>query len=174
MIKESEIVGTPIINKDGNKIASIKEILYSKSRKKVNAFLISESGLFKRPQIVKFIDVSELGKDAIFIENEKTLKKQYSKIEGYFNYKKAIGQEVITEQGESIGFINDILIDKNEGTVVGFILTDGIIEDISAGRKVLPYDKDIVFGEETIIINTSLNERFIKHKKDYKKLLELL
>ncbi|AFS78344.1 PRC-barrel domain-containing protein [Gottschalkia acidurici 9a] len=174
MIKESEIVGTPIINKNGDKVASIKEILYSKSRKKVNAFLISENGLFKRPQIVKFIDISELGKDAIFIENERTLKRHHSKIEDHFNYKEAIGKEVITDQGESLGFINDILIDKNEGAVVGFILTDGIIEDISTGRKVLPYDKDIVFGEDTIIISTSLNERFNKHKKDYKKLLELL
>ena len=39
---------------------------------------------------------------------------------------KYIEKEIKTEDGECIGYIKDIVIDKLEGSIEGFIITEGI------------------------------------------------
>jgi uncharacterized protein YrrD len=176
--KESDLIGLPILSKkDGNKIASIKDVIYSKKKFRVLAFLVSEGGLFREAKVIKFSDVESIGKDAVIVVNDRVIEK--AKVipeldEIINNQKKLSDEEVLTENGESLGLIKDILIDETKGKIIGFILTDGLIQDIKEGRNILPYKNGITFGEDALVINEKLKCEFDKYKEDYKKLLELL
>lgn len=88
--------------------------------------------------------------------------------------KTLIELEVLSEDGESLGFVKDIIIDVQLGSVIGFILTQGIFEDISLGRNILTLNEEIVFKTDKIIISTYLKQKYLNNRKDYKKFLELL
>ncbi|SCG83258.1 PRC-barrel domain protein [Proteiniborus sp. DW1] len=177
MRKESELIGLPVISKEtGKKVASIREIIYSKKKFKVVAFLINEGNIFRDAKIIRFINIDSIGKDALIIENENLVEKSshFPEIDNLINEKKIIEEEILTEGGESLGHVKDIIIDVESGRIVGFILTDGLIQDLKEGRNVLPYTTETIFGENSIIISNEAKSLFDIYKEDYKKLLELL
>ena len=88
--------------------------------------------------------------------------------------KNLIELEVLSEDEDSLGFVKDIVIDINLGSVIGFILTQGIFEDISSGRNILLLNKSMIFEKDKIIISTTLKNEYLKNRKDYKKFLGLL
>lgn len=177
MRKVSELIGLPVVNKkSGSKIATIKEVIYSKKKYRVMGFLVSEGNFFRGAKIIQFNNIDSIGKDALVIKNENVIKKCsiLPELNQLVNEKKIIEEEILTEEGESLGHVKDILIDEEKGKIIGFILTDGLIQDIKEGRNVLPYNTGIVFGESSIIVSSEIKNLFDKYKEDYKKLLELL
>jgi len=175
--KESELIGLPVISKkNGSKIATIKELIYSKKKYRVIGFLVNERNFFRDAEVIQFNNIYSIGKDALVIENESIIEKCSSlpEISKLINEKKIIEQEILTEDGESLGHVKDILIDDNNGKIIGFILTDGIFQDLKEGRNVLPYTPEILFGENSIIISNEVKNTFYRYKEDYKKILELL
>lgn len=177
MRKESELIGLPVISKEtGKKIATIREIIYSEKKNKVVGILVSEGNIFREARLIQFNNVDSIGKDALIIENENLVEKSslLPEINQLINEKKITEDEILTEDGESLGHVRDIIIDVENGTVVGFILTDGLIQDLKEGRNVLPYSIETIFGENSIIISNEVKTLFDIYKEDYKKLLELL
>lgn len=177
MRKESELIGLPVISKEtGKKIATIREIIYSEKKNKVVGILVSEGNIFREARLIQFNNVDSIGKDALIIENENLVEKSslLPEINQLINEKKITEDEILTEDGESLGHVRDIIIDVENGTVLGFILTDGLIQDLKEGRNVLPYSIETIFGENSIIISNEVKTLFDIYKEDYKKLLELL
>lgn len=177
MKKESELIGLPVLSKKtGSKIGTTKEIIYSRKKYRVLGFLIKEGKIFNEAKIIQFHNIYSIGRDAIIVKSEAVVEKSSSLpgIHELVNNGKFAEEEVITESGEIIGHVKDILIDSNKGKVIGFILTDGIFQDLKEGRNVLLYSREIFFGESSIIISNNYKESFYKYKQDYKKLLELL
>lgn len=177
MKKESELIGLPVVcKKSGSKIATIKEIIYSRKKYRVLGFLVSQGNIFREPKIIQFNNIDSIGKDAVIVKNENVIEKSslLPELNQLANGKKLLEEEVLTEDGESLGHIKDILFDSKKGKIIGFILTDGLIQDLKEGRNVLPYNTEIVFGESSVIISNETKDLFYRYKEDYKKLLELL
>lgn len=175
--KESELIGLPVISKkDGNKIGTIKEVIYSKKRYRIVGFIISGKNFFKEAKIIRFNNVISIGMDALIVKNETVVEKSsYLTEMNSLIYENGLHEkEVLTEEGDSLGNVKDILIDENSGKIIGLILTDGLVEDLKEGRNLLPYSMDMVIGENNIIVDCETKETFYKLKKDYKKILELL
>jgi uncharacterized protein YrrD len=88
--------------------------------------------------------------------------------------KKILSHEVISNTGEGIGYIDDIIIDEKTCNIRGYVLTDGIIEDIIKGKTVIPFNDEIIFGEDTIILGSDYKSIMLKNdiilKKVFKKI----
>ncbi len=177
MRKESEFIGCSVINKNnGNKICNIKDIIYSKNKFKIIAFLNNEGGFLREKKIIRFKNIEYIGKDAIMVKNEKFVEKASSLPEIDKLIEESIsmkGKEVISEDGESLGFIKDILIDEKKGKILGFVLTEGVIQDLVEGRNVIPLIKGMKFGEDNLLISKKIKDDFENNKEDFKKLLRL-
>lgn len=177
MRKGSELLGLPIICiNDGDKVAEVKEVIYSKNRLRILGFIVKEGNFFREPEIIKFKNVDSIGKDALMIKNIKVIESATTIPEineQITNKSRLIGEEVISDDGESLGFIQDVIIDEEKGRIFGFVLTEGLIQDIVDGRNILPYINGIKFGKDSVILDSKIKEDFIKNKKEFKKLLEL-
>ena len=86
---------------------------------------------------------------------------------------KIIEKSVLKEDGELIGYVKDVIINPLNGIVIGFIITEGIFEEILKGRSFIPNMGSINVGGENIIINDTIMNQIVKNKEYYKKLLEL-
>lgn len=155
-------------------VGNIKDIIYDTDNYKISAFVTSEKGVFKDAEILKYDDVTIIGKDVIIIDNKQRLKKlkNYDEISKLIEKDNSlIGNIVICENGEEIGYICDIIIDERNGCIKGFILTDGLIEDLINGRIYLPNMKKIVRTPNSIIINTEMLYTICNCKDEMKNLL---
>lgn len=160
----------------GKKIAVIKDLVFSRNKFRILALVTYEGNVFKEAKIIRYKKVISVGKDAIIVNKESVIESA-ANIPEIFQLikdrKKIIGEEVITETGDNIGIIKDIVIDEANGKVLGFILSDGLIQDIMDGRNVLPYIYGITFGKDALIVSKEIKTEFDKNKEYFKKLLEL-
>lgn len=176
MKREKDVISLPIMDKtQGNKVATVRDVIYSRKKFRILGFLVAEGSLFAHRKIIKFKNIESIGNDAIIIKSNRVLEDLHviPEIEQLLKEKRRIiGEEVLTDNGDSIGIVYDTVFDENTGKVLGFILTDGIFQDLKEGRNVLPYIKGITFGDNALIVPNEITNQFEKNKDIFKKLLE--
>ncbi|MTI70805.1 MAG: hypothetical protein FH751_11205 [Firmicutes bacterium] len=176
MKKASRLLDLYVLSKKtGEKIASIKEVIYSKHKQRILGFIVKENNIFKGNKIIRFKNIKAFG-DVLMVKDEKSIEKTES-IPEIFNIIKegnnVIGEEVLCEDGESLGYIKDIIYEEKKGKILAFLLTDGVIQDVIDGRNILPNINGIKFLDKSLVIDKKIKDDFTKNKEEFKKLLEL-
>lgn len=171
MIKQSELIDKPVIDKFGDKISNIDSIFYSKKKTRVLGFFITKDKFFSSKRFISISDIEAIGEDALVLRTNRSLDEKKYKDNDVLDI---IDKEVISKNGESIGFVKDIVIDISKGKVLGFILSQGLFEDLNYGRNILPLNEKMIYGKDNIIIDQSLRDDYFINRIDYKKLLEFL
>lgn len=148
MIKGRDALGLPVINViTGECVGNLKDICINQQCLCIDYFVIiakNELGKIKcRPDQVK-----SFGRDAIIIDCPLT---SVENTEECFNIQKLKGCKVICNQGNELGLIVDILFEP-DGQIVGFELSQGIINDIVTGRQLISKEAVCTYGEDCIIV----------------------
>lgn len=175
MKKASELLGLNVVdNSCREKICKIKDIIYSEKKDKIIGFKITKNLFKKNSKIINFDEILFIGNDFIVINNKEDVKTTNNTITSLVHYESQniLDYEVKYEDGETIGYIKDIIVDENNGKILGYILTDGIFEDLINGRNILPNLKDINYLDDSIIVPKSIKDKFYDNQEIYKKMLE--
>ncbi|MBS4540047.1 PRC-barrel domain-containing protein [Clostridium sp. D2Q-11] len=165
-----------IDNQTGDKLGTVKDFIFSRQKLRIVAILVSEGGLFKEEKIIRYKNISSIGKDFITVEKKNIVEKlkDFPEIEKESESDNdIIGLPVLIEDGENIGYIDDIVFEEKNGTVMGFLLTDGIIQDILDGRNMLPFLEVMSITKKALIIDKQFKDDYEKNKEKFKKLLVL-
>ncbi|QXM05972.1 PRC-barrel domain-containing protein [Crassaminicella indica] len=174
MKRGCDIIGLPVISlDDGCKIFEVKDIIYCNKTFKVTAFLIDEGGYFHEPRVVSFENIKNIGKNAVTIQNDKSIKYVKNPINKLNSREKLLGLEVITNDGKNIGTVQDIMMETENGRLLGLILTEGLFDDLVEGRSILPFLKSLNIYNDTIIITSSISDSILQGTGGLKKLLSL-
>jgi len=154
--KYSEVVGMPVICSDnGKKAGNIKDIIFCPEGRKIKAFILEQKGYELIKKVILMKDVVSFGKDAVFIRDSsciRTMKnlEKSGELEGKGEIR---GLRIISREGNDLGIVKDILFDCKTGVVEGVEVSDGLIQDIMEGRKVIPLFGKVEFGEENILVD---------------------
>ncbi|QEK12104.1 hypothetical protein FQB35_06790 [Crassaminicella thermophila] len=169
-----DIVGLPIIclEKENENI-EIKDIICCKKSFRVIAFLVDEGGYFHQPKIIYFKNIKSIGEDAVVIQKQECIKSTKEYIGKFYLRKKLLGLKVITDTGDYVGNVQDILIEILTGKLLGLILTEGLFDDLVEGRPILPLQDSLYINKNSIIIPKSLNTSTLYNTGGLKKLLPL-
>ena len=177
MIRYNELIGLKALNREnGEKIGEIIDIVFSENLNKIVGLVIEDGMLFKDRKMATFENIDCIGKDAIMLISvedyeSKRGKKEYDKYLG--KNIALIDKEVLDESGEFIGYVKDFIINSENGEITGYIITEGIIEDIVKGRRFIPSGRNMDINKENIIISHEIKDMDVKNEDIYKKLLEL-
>lgn len=156
MIRIQECKGVPIVClKDEGRLGFVSEPLYD-TQNTVKGFLIESENGFSGKFRKKYIDLNDILKlnDEICVVYSKDSVKKYSRSR---NLKKEcaleeyMGREVLSESGENIGVVHDLVFDIETGNPEGFELSKGFMNDMIEGRRVVFMKDGVEFGEEYII-----------------------
>jgi len=156
MQKYSEVVGLPVICADnGKRVGIVEDVIFCPQIRRVSAFLLERRGYELEKKVILLKDVLSLGKDALIINNcdcMTTLKKAESS--GEFQGRGQIrGLRVYSRSGDDLGFARDILFDYRTGVIEGVEVSDGLLQDIFQGRKIIPFFGKVEFSEENILVD---------------------
>ncbi|HSH35687.1 PRC-barrel domain-containing protein [Schnuerera sp.] len=152
MIRYKQLVTLDIIDKATNEsIGKIMDILYSHDLRKIEYLIVKNNNLIKNKAPIPYKDINFINSNqALYLEDIKIFQKKLNEnIGGKFKF---IDKEIKLENGECVGYIKDIVINKEDGSISGFIITEGLIEDLIKGRNYIPFLKNTYIKDNSVYI----------------------
>jgi Uncharacterized protein conserved in bacteria len=158
MKKSRQLIGIRIMDKKtGKLLGKIKNCIFYPDSVKIKGFVVDCGRWVKNEKVLLISNIYKIGKDMVIADCSKGLTNIDSipDIKKFMNEKERIsGLPVITSDGDEIGYIEDIIIDEHNFTIEGYVITDGIVEDITKGKAVIPSSQSMVFGEDAVLISS--------------------
>jgi len=157
----SEVLNLPVICADsGKKAGVVKDILFSLGNRIVIAFLLEHSGLSLNKKVVFISELLSLGGDAAIVNSSNCVSNMnrtaYS--EAFHDEGSLLGLKVYSKAGGELGIVKDVLFDYKTGKIEGFEISDGLIQDVIQGRKLLPLFGKVELGEEFAVVGSEAVE----------------
>ncbi|GFN36017.1 PRC-barrel domain-containing protein [Tepidimicrobium xylanilyticum] len=149
MIRYKQLITLDLID-ENNIIGKIEDVVYSEDYRKIKYLVVKNGKLIKNKFLIPYNEIEIKNNNQALLLGD---------INGYANQmniddkdSKLINKVIKDENGEYIGYIKDIVINKKDGTIDGFIITEGLIEDLIKGRNYIPLLKNIQISENGIYL----------------------
>lgn len=156
MHRYSEVVGLPVVCADSGKNAGyVKDIVSNPGQREVMAFLLEHKGMYLKKKVVPLKNVLNLGRDAVIVDNATCVacmgRSEY--LEMFANEGGIMGLHIFSRAGDELGVIKDAIFDWKTGRIECVEISDGILQDIVQGRKLLPLVGRVEFSKENLLVD---------------------
>lgn len=146
MKKGRQIKNLPVINIiNGIILGNVLDLKIGDNHKIEGIYLQTPDN---RSGFVPLQAISSMGRDAVLVNS--TVEQTAGDIaleKAGFN-----GSWVMSSAGKSLGYVDDIVIEEKDGSIIGYEVSDGYIKDMLVGRKVV-YTADILtYGKDAVIV----------------------
>ena len=159
----SEVLNLPVICADsGKKAGTVKDILFDLESREVKALLLEHTGLAPGKRVIFLNELLSLGSDAAIVDsacfvsnmNRKAFTAAFGDRGTLFGGDKGslLGHRVYSKAGVELGIVKDVIFDFQSGKIEAFEISDGVLQDIIQGRKLLPLFGKVELGEEFAIV----------------------
>jgi len=159
VIRYKKLLTLKILDKDTKEpIGKVEDVIFSNDFRKVESLIIKNGNLIKNKAIVKYDDIYFINnRQLIYIKDSNELERKMERsISVPREGSRFLDKEIKNENGECIGFVKDIVINRDDGKIDGFIITEGLFEDLINGRNYLPLLDNIVIDEKGIYIISNI------------------
>ena len=163
MIRILDCKGVPVVClKDEGRLGFVGEALYD-GENNVKGFLLEGENGFTGKFVKKFIaleDILKLNNTVCVVYSSASVKKFSRKydLKQKNDLEEIMGRSVMSEKGENLGVVHDMVFDIETGSLEGFELSKGFMNDMIEGRKVIFMRDGVEFGKEYIIARSEDNE----------------
>lgn len=143
---------------------------------RIVGLIVDNGTIIHTIKIIEFNNIYCIKQDAVvakFKKNIKKLKDFDSKKSLIKNNYHIIDKEVVEENGNLLGFVQDILFQKDGGNILGLVLTNGIIDDILRGVQILPVNSSMRLTDERLVVSSKVKNSILDNIGGLKNLLEL-
>ncbi|MGI6777498.1 MAG: PRC-barrel domain-containing protein [Acetivibrionales bacterium] len=164
VLKISEVIGLPVICIDsGKKIGTVEDLILNRGKSEVKALILERAGFEIRRKVILMKDIAYLGKDAVMVNTESCKTELRMVFNSSITEDKGEirGLRVYSKSGEDLGEVKDVLFDSKTGTVEGVEVTEGLLQDIVQGRKILPLFGKVEFSEESMLVDREAVEEMM-------------
>lgn len=166
MKRASDVIGLPVICiQSGNQIGIIRDIACD-PESAVFGFILEPKSLMHKGKALLISDLKAIGEDAVTVymdeitkDIDKVEEKYHEVLRGLYYSEKLRGLKVITTNGNELGLVEDVYFDEEVGTIVGYELSEGIVADITEGRKYLPKPDHLTEGKDVLIVPRSSQDQ---------------
>jgi uncharacterized protein YrrD len=163
MIKGSQLVGRAVIDMEAaERLGKIKEIIVQRDGERVAGFIIVHGetivGSGGKRRVIPASAVYSIGPDAMTVRGSSM--QELAELDNLPRMSDIIGHKMITQSGRLLGIIDDMLINRVDGTIVGFIVGEGVrskLENIFNPQRPRVHgyvraDADLHVGKELIVV----------------------
>lgn len=148
MHKGREIIGLPVVSlATGKEIGVVEDILWSHPDLKIRYLVVGDHYL-------PLPGISSIGTDAITVSGLEVLKED-GELSDLRSVNQTGGELVLTEDGENLGTLKDVIFDADEGELLGYELSTGVVGDLLSGRMIMSPEMVFSWGKEAIIAGIS-------------------
>jgi len=177
MIRHSELIGLSVTQEGKGSMEGYKtdNIIYSRNSLTALALMVKyKEKLIKRFEIILFDNIKSINNNELVITSKYHILSPYEIPEIYAAFNdpiKIIGFHIYNEKNDLIGIIKDIIIQKNTGKILAFIIGNGLIDDLIEGYSILPVVDYIDIKNDHILVDDIQLNQIMSPKGGLKKLL---
>ena len=163
MIKGSQLIGRAVIDMEAaERLGKIKEIIVQRDGERVAGFVVVHGetivGTGGKRRMIPASAVHSIGPDAMTVRG--SAMQELAELDNLPRMSDIIGHKMITQSGRLLGVIDDMLVNRADGTIVGFVVGEGVrnkLENIfnpqrSRVRGYVRADADLHVGKELIVV----------------------
>ncbi len=155
MKPSKKFLSLPIVSlSEGQHIGYVKSLVIDSQSKSLAALVIDPKGFFKDQRIIPYAKVVSVGDDAITIDKGAYVEKSASLPEILNLIKEklsVIGTRVITQNGKTLGVVEEYFIDPENGKITQIEISGGKIEGLLNGKALLDADYITTIGQDVIV-----------------------
>lgn len=167
MIRATELAGRAVVDIDAaEKLGTIDKIILDPDGRRVAGFVVAKGGSAfpgsKAHMVIGSSAVHAIGPDAVTIRTSAVAGSDTAHLDTLPRGSDVIGRKVVSEDGRFLGKVSDVLIDRTDGRIIGYLLaehTPGAKFEEMFGkdkkkRRELPYlpaDAKIRTGRDLIV-----------------------
>jgi uncharacterized protein YrrD len=175
MQRYSEVLGLPVICADsGKKAGIVKDIVFSPAEREVKALLLERKGVDLKKKVVLLKEVLNIGGDAVILDNDGCVadmgRSEYAK--AFEDEGAILGRRIFSKTGEDMGVVKDVVFDWKTGRIEGLELSDGLLQDIMQGRRIMPLLGRVEFGEDNILVEREAVDEMLEATGGLKRRLQ--
>jgi sporulation protein YlmC with PRC-barrel domain len=129
MIRATELAGRAVVDIDAaEKVGTIDKIILDPDGRQVAGFSVTRAGSgfpgSKSHVLIPSSVVHAIGPDAVTIRQSAVVGSDTGRLESLPRGTDVIGRKVVSEDGRFLGKVSDVLIDRADGRIVGYLLFD--------------------------------------------------
>ena len=160
MRKVNTVIGQNVVTlADGHEVGSVKDVVIDPGYENVSALVVSEGGLLSDARIVRVGDIRSYGRDAVVIEGDDAVVEGSTQPDIPNESRRTLaGMKVYSSTGEQVGTIADVYFEEEDGRIVGFEVSAGMVDDIAQGRRFLPVTELDHVGDEIVYVRPEATE----------------
>ena len=151
MRRAAEILGLPVIEeKSGEIIGEVHDVIFIPTSSRIKGLIVEKGNKY----LLQSHNINEIGEDAVIIKKGNVLQ-DYEKMPGIGvkeGENSLRGEKVITSSGREVGTVEDLVIDEETGEIIGYELSEGLIQDLLEGRNILEFSEELNYGKDALII----------------------
>lgn len=153
----NDIIDLPIIEKNsGQRICTAKDVIIDAGENRVYALLCSRGFIDRSMEVIPYERVTGVSQNYITISGrDSMIKLRETRLNHlrYMRYENIVGKLVINSREEILGIIRDLLIDADDGRIIAYELSDGYLDDLMRGRKIVQFDKSCNLAEKNMLLH---------------------
>jgi uncharacterized protein YrrD len=163
MIKGSQLIGRAVIDMEAaERLGKIKEIIVQRDGERVAGFVVVHGETMVatggKRRMIPASAVHSIGPDAMTVRGSSM--QELAELDNLPRMSDIIGHKMITQSGRLLGIIDDMLINRADGTIVGFVVGEGVrskLESIFNPQRsrihgYVRADADLHVGKELIVV----------------------
>jgi uncharacterized protein YrrD len=140
MFRVSDLIDIPILvlREGNNHKYTVKSLLIDGFKNKVAAIVCKEGTLKKSFRVLPYEKIISIDTNGIIIHDVKCIEKIAVKnLDQYLQLDAIVNSTVKSTNGDLYGVLTDIYINLLSGKIMGYELSEGYIDDIVNGRKLI-------------------------------------
>jgi uncharacterized protein YrrD len=163
MIKGSQLIGRAVIDMEAaERLGKIKEIIVQRDGERVAGFIVVHGetivGTGGKRRMIPASAVYSIGPDAMTVRG--SAMQELAELDNLPRMSDIIGHKMVTQSGRLLGVIDDMLINRADGSIVGFVVGKGVrnkLENIFNPQRSRVHgyaraDADLHVGKELIVV----------------------
>ncbi len=155
-MKGRNLIGLKVMDIEvGEELGNIIDICFDYNQQQILGFKIKDKK--KKDKFIDYHQIDNLGSDMIVLKGDNSLEDYPYDYVSLKSKQSIIGNKVITDAGEELGVIEDIILD-DDGKLLAYELSEGLIKDILDGRKEIDLKQGITYGKDAIVIEQENNK----------------
>jgi uncharacterized protein YrrD len=129
MIKGSQLVGRAVIDMEAaERLGKIKEVIVQRDGERVAGFVLVHGetlvGTAGKRRMIPASAVHSIGPDAMTVRG--SAMQEVADLDNLPRMSDIIGHKMVTQSGRLLGVIDDMLINRANGAIVGFVVGEGV------------------------------------------------
>jgi uncharacterized protein YrrD len=146
----------------------VEDIVYDPYLNKVRALVLDPGGWFRDARIILMEDVHSIGQNAVVIASSNMVKVAADVTERVASIAKndqnLTRTRVMTDSGNELGRVSDIIFDPKTGQVEEFEVSQGL-QNFQSGKKTIKVDHILTIGKDVTVVKAG-TEDYINDQAD--------